>query len=169
MKYPPLNDSLPIPLSNGQRVSSFAKHCPACHTKVEAKNMQGLARQVDTRIILAAKAHCPQCQHHFNVACVIDEEKHVSRLWVPTGFLLWWLSGMEAPAPVSSPVEMPVVEINPEISTETLGVFDGKTIPAWIDWQGNRYRFERTDNGKALEKNEIRYNGLIFSRLMDTA
>lgn len=133
--------------------------------------MHGLARLIENRIILAARAECPQCQHQFNVTCVIDDQKQVSRLWIPTWFLLWWLSTLEAPTPTPMVVTPPTteIEINPDVSTETLGVFDGRVIPAWVDWQGNRYHFDRIDNGGAIKSNELRYAGLIFSRLQDKA
>lgn len=172
MEYRPLSESLPVPLPNGQQVRAFAKHCPGCHAKVEACHMRGLARSVEGQVFLAARASCPQCGHSFNVSCTIAADKTVSRLWVPAAFMLWWLSGLKTAAVkhAETPVLAPVLDINPELSPDSLGTFNGAAIPAWIDWQGRRYRFERTDTGAPLlQDGELRYRGLVFRRLEDTA
>lgn len=172
MKNLPLTQSLPAPLPNGQQIRYFAKLCPHCQAKVEAKHMRGLARTVENRVIVAATAECPECGHSFNIACVIDEQKQVSRLWIPTAFLLWWLSTLRPtalPAPKDeAPARLP--DVSPEaVSTDIAGSFGGKAIPAYIEWQNTRYVFERVDVGGPLQAHEVRYGGFVFTRPADTA
>lgn len=170
MKHAPIASQLPITLPNGQQIRYFAKHCPRCRHKVEAADMIGRAQRVEDRVLLAARAVCPACQHRFNVACVIDQEKHVTKLWIPTGFLLWWLKDQPAPEPVATtpPPEPPAaLPADLQISEETVGQFAGQPIPAWIITGGQRYVFDHVALGQTAAANERIVNGLIFREAKD--
>lgn len=139
--------------------------------------MRGLARNVNGQVFLAARAECPQCGHQFNISCVIAADKSVSRLWVPTWFMLWWLSGLEMDTPPPED-EGETLDGDPEplpppapvtVSSETLGSYDGRPIPAWVDWQGRRYRYHGVDKGQVLGEDCLRHDGLVFRRLEDIA
>lgn len=172
MSYPPLSESLPVPLPNGQQVRSFAKHCPRCHERVESSAMWGLARTVNGGVYLAARAICPQCGYRFNISCTIAENKTVSRLFIPTFILLWWLDGLdhhESATPDSEPAPPRIIASRATISTESVGFFNGRPIPAWIDTQGRRYLFQGVDTGQTLRPDELLHEGLIFRRVEDKA
>lgn len=140
--------------------------------------MRGLARNVNGQVFLAARAQCPQCGHQFNISCVIAPDKSVARCWVPTAFMLWWLSGLEPDTVVaeSEPPRAEPEQASPapiiadvQVSSEQIGSYGGQPIPAWVDWHGRRYSFLAIDQGQTLSSDSLRHAGMIFRRLEDKA
>ncbi|WP_024304601.1 hypothetical protein [Pseudogulbenkiania sp. MAI-1] len=147
---------LPLTFPNGNRISRFAKACPHCHGMVTAREMEGLARLLHDKIVLAAEAECPDCHRRFPVTCVISDDKRVHRVRMPLWLFRIWLklALRNLPEPQlqedwSVPEEAPRAGIrlanNAEItrSSEVLGQFDGTPISAWLEVDGRRFVFER--------------------------
>lgn len=84
-----LSSFLPLRFNNGQTISRFAKHCVRCNALVTATDMQGVASTIQNRIVIAAKARCPQCQAEFAVTCVITDDKQVHKVMLPYWMLRW--------------------------------------------------------------------------------
>ncbi|BEV72799.1 MULTISPECIES: hypothetical protein [unclassified Paludibacterium] len=173
---------LPISFANGTKVRRFAKHCPRCNTMVTADTMQGIAALLENRIFVAAKAHCPVCQKRFSVACVITDNRHVHRVLAPDWLFSLWLrmAVRNLPQPVNhhewalpeeeAPAQHGLVLKDSEDivhSEEILGKFDGITISSWIEYQGQRYHFERAapPGGIKLGVDEILFDGKLIYQL----
>ncbi|MBV8046228.1 MAG: hypothetical protein JO171_03695 [Paludibacterium sp.] len=173
---------LPISFANGTKVRRFAKHCPRCGTMVTADTMHGIAYLLENRIFVAAKAACPACQKRFSVACVITDNRHVHRVLAPDWLFALWLrmAVRNQPQPVHHrewelpdepvPVAQGLVLSDSEQivhSEEILGKFDGTPISSWIEYQGQRYHFERAapPGGIKLGADQILFDGKLIYQL----
>ncbi|MDF0604737.1 hypothetical protein HZU77_003590 [Neisseriaceae bacterium TC5R-5] len=155
---------LPVSFANGNSVRRFGKHCPKCQAMVAAEQMEGLLSKQKDKIFLVAQAHCPSCHHRFAVACVITNDKRVHRVGLPQWLFQFWLQMLTRhdPQPASKenwevePVESHGASLSssPRLvlaedssvvcSDEVIGRFQGEPIWAWIEYQGQRFIFERT-------------------------
>ncbi|AXE29789.1 hypothetical protein DK842_07750 [Chromobacterium phragmitis] len=171
---------LPLTFANGNSVRRFGKHCPQCRAMVGAEHMEGLASLMHGKIYLSAEACCPQCEQRFPVACVITEDKRVHRVLLPLWiFRLWMKSATRhdpqpsdndrweleqadsAPKGLTLPADAEVVR-----SEEILGRFQGEPICAWIEYQGQRFVFDRAapDNNQSLSASELLLEGRLIYR-----
>lgn len=172
---------LPISFSNGTKVRRFAKHCPHCRTMVNADCMQGLAALMENKIFVSARAECPACRKRFSLACVITDDRHVHRVMIPDWMFTLWLrlAARDLPQPVHHqeweleeeeetlpPLHDRIVADSERVlhSDEVLGKFDGIEIPSWIEFNGQRYTFERAapPGGIRLEAGEILFDGKLI-------
>lgn len=150
---PSLAGAFPLLLAHGVRVQRFSKHCPHCRHRVTASHMQGEAVVWRGRGWVAARAQCPLCHARFNVTCVILPSKQVHRIVLPRPVLALTLAGLRLGQPrVSAPVRPQPVEAEVlaglraaalEQSGEILGQYQGVAIPAWVQAEGRKYRFDR--------------------------
>jgi hypothetical protein len=175
---------LPISFANGTKVRRFAKHCPRCRTMVTADSMQGIAALMENRIFVSAKAQCPACRRRFSLACVITDDRHVHRVMIPDWMFAIWLRlavrdlpqpvhhhewDMEEDAPQPSLQERIIADTaSVQHSGKILGKFDGVDIPSWIEFNGQRYLFERAapPGGIRLEEGEILFDGKLIYQLI---
>ena len=155
---------LPMVFPSGVKVSSFAKHCPHCKTLVKAPSMDGIALLVVDRVFILATASCPQCQHEFEVKCMFDDSKQVHPVLLPAmimRFLMQWharqmlrkgipLRPAESKAEparddvkTQEPVGLLLSAQEVIRSDELLGRYQGIPIVAWIEYQGQRYDYDR--------------------------
>ena len=150
---------LPIYFSNGNSVRRFGKHCPNCEVMVGAQHMEGLASKHDERIFLAATACCPSCSHKFSVGCVITDDKRVHRVVLPYWIFQNWLKriarkdqkplsddSLGVHESQSTTIQGGLVLPSNVILTRSeqiLGRFNGKSINAWVEFQGKRFKFDR--------------------------
>lgn len=173
---------LPIRFTNGTKVRRFAKHCPRCHAMVGADAMDGLACLLENKIFVAARASCPVCHKRFPVACVITDDRHVHRVLIPDWMFGLWLrmAARDLPQPVDHREwDMPE-EQQPDMaglvlndseqvvhSGEVLGQFDGVRISSWIEYQGQRYEFERAapPGMVRLEQDQVLFDGKLIYHL----
>jgi len=173
---------LPICFKNGTKVRRFAKHCPRCHAMVSAEAMHGIAYLMDNKIFVAARGDCPSCHKRFPVACVITDDRHVHRVLIPDWMFALWLrlAVRNLPQPVVNHREWELNDEHPSKvglilsdsenvvrSDQVLGQFDGIKIASWIEYQGERYVFERAvpPGGAQLSENEVLFGGkLIYQR-----
>lgn len=150
--------------------------------------MQGVASTIQNRIVIAAKARCPQCQAEFAVTCVITDDKQVHKVMLPYWMLRWWLLRTPMPPVAGVPSRSSDWEYSPDASTnqpneslmpppvdnrvmtpsgETLGQFDGAPIPAWLNVDGERYDFVRPVVGRSasqLAHDEVCYEQRLVYR-----
>ena len=183
-----LSSFLPLRFNNGQTISRFAKHCVRCNALVTATDMQGVASTIQNRIVIAAKARCPQCQAEFAVTCVITDDKQVHKVMLPYWMLRWWLLRTPMPPVAGVPSRSSDWEYSPDATTdqpseslmpppvdnrvmtpsgETLGQFDGAPIPAWLNVDGERYDFVRPVVGRSasqLAHDEVCYEQRLVYR-----
>lgn len=173
---------LPISFANGTRIRHFGKHCPRCKTMVGAEDMHGLANLVQDKIFLAAHASCPKCNSRFSIGCVITDDKHVHRVMLPNWVFYIWLrvALRNAPQPAmqenwaldeaeeSTPTGVIVSQSNLVTrSEEILGRFQGEPICAWIEYEGQRFIFERAVPSLeqlSLAESELLFEGKLIYR-----
>lgn len=159
-----LDRFFPIKYPNGATVSRFAKHCPHCKQLVKASAMEGMALLLQDKVFVLADARCPQCQHGFTVKCVIDENKQVHPVGLPSflyRLMLQWGArkqvhtfrqqaewrmaqqaaddAEQAPAPGIRVADNGLVEKSADI----VGNFMGQPIHAWIVYNGQRLAYDR--------------------------
>lgn len=148
---------LPVTFPNGIKVRRFGKHCPHCHAMVGAESMLGSAHLLQDRLYLHAEATCRHCHTHFPIACVITPDKHVHRVLLPAWLFRLWLklATRHQPQPVlhdeweetdNTPAHKGViVEDSSQVtlSDDILGRFQDLPINAWVEYQGQRFVFER--------------------------
>jgi hypothetical protein len=172
---------LPISFPNGTKVRRFAKHCPRCHGMVSADTMHGIACLLDDKIFLSARSSCPACNKRFSVACVITDDRRVHRVLIPDWMFGLWLrlAVRDMPQPVDQqdwelnddqPASSGLMISDEEQITQSdqiLGKFDGITIFSWIEYQGQRYNFERAmpPGGVKLDNGDLLFNGKLIYRL----
>ena len=170
---PPLSRQLPLRFANGQTVSRFAKHCPRCRHVVGSEHMHGEVRLVQDRIVIAAKATCPQCDFSFGVTCIITDDKEVHHVALPNWILAWWLrrtlptplrddrearawryEAPKLPAAMATPASteadsppaagLPLPDVSRFVaSEEAVGRYQDQPIPAWLMLEDVRYAFHR--------------------------
>ncbi|KUM02249.1 hypothetical protein KIF53_18215 [Chromobacterium subtsugae] len=169
---------LPLTFANGNSVRRFGKHCPQCRAMVGAEHMEGIASLKQGKIFLSAEACCPQCRQRFPVACVITDDKRVHRVLLPLWMFRIWLNSAtrhdpqpenqdnweieaEEPKGLSLPADAEVVR-----SEEVLGRFQGEPICAWIEYQGQRFVFDRAapGNNLTLTPSELLFEGRLIYR-----
>ncbi|UTH75994.1 hypothetical protein [Chromobacterium sp. IIBBL 290-4] len=169
---------LPLTFANGNSVRRFGKHCPQCRAMVGAEHMEGLASLMKGKIFLSADASCPRCQHVFPVACVITDDKRVHRVMLPLWmFRLWlksatrndpqpsdndnWTVETEAPKGLELPADADVLR-----SDEIVGRFQGEPIFAWVEYQGQRFIFDRAaaSQNLRLTPSELLLEGRLIYR-----
>lgn len=158
---------LPMSFPSGVTVSSFAKHCPHCKTLVKATAMQGMALLVVDRVFILARAECPQCGQDFEVKCMFDDSKQVHPVLLPSfmvRLLMHWHARqlrkrglplqptvVTPPPPAADGAVLPSERIGLLLaddgdvvkSPDTLGSYLGQPIVAWIEYQGQRYDYDR--------------------------
>jgi len=177
-----ISSYLPVTFANGNRVRRFGKHCPRCHAMVGCEHMSGLASLQQDKLFLAAQAVCPSCQQRFPVACVISDDKRVHRVLLPLWIYRMWLqmATRNTPQPASqenwaveeAPAEaLPCGLIVPDAaavqgSDDILGRFADLPIPAWVEYQGQRFVFERAapPGQFGLQSNELLLAGRLIYR-----
>lgn len=173
---------LPICFPNGTKVRRFAKHCPRCHAMVSADAMTGIACLLENKIFVSARSLCPSCMKRFSVACVITEDRHVHRVLIPDWMFGLWLrlAVRDLPQPVNhrewelAEDAMPatpglVVSDSEQVtqSDQVLGQFDGQKIFSWIEYQGQRYDFQRAapPGGAHLTEGDLLFNSKLIYHL----
>lgn len=150
-----ISRQLPKRFANGTKIRRFAKPCTRCKHVVEAKDMDGQLLMIDNRLFLAAHAHCPQCRHRFNVACIITTERRVLPVRLPLWLFRLWLK-LVAPKAViitendpgwqfseDAPATTRPLEAELAFSAAVVGRFQGQDIPAACHYQSHPYHFER--------------------------
>ncbi|BBH15401.1 hypothetical protein ACSVCE_21760 [Chromobacterium haemolyticum] len=174
---------LPISFANGNSVRRFGKHCPSCRAMVGSEHMEGIASKQQDKIFLAAQARCPSCGVGFPVRCVITDDKRVHRVLLPHWAFRMWLqmatrNDPQPPgddnwtledAPAETAQQGFVLPDNAFVtrSEEVLGRFQGEPINAWIEYQGQRFVFERAapPSGDArLDASELLFEGRLIYR-----
>ncbi|OHX11033.1 hypothetical protein C2134_07390 [Chromobacterium sinusclupearum] len=169
---------LPLTFANGNSVRRFGKHCPQCRSMVSAEHMEGIASLMQGKIFLSADARCPKCGETFPVACVISDDKRVHRVVLPLWIFRMWLKSATRhdPQPVDNDSwqvenESPqglMLSADAEVvrSEEILGRFQGEPICAWIEYQGQRFVFDRaaSSNNLALTPSELLLEGRLIYR-----
>lgn len=166
-----ISRQLPKIFANGTKIRRFAKPCTRCQHVVEAQNMDGQLLMIDNRLFLAARAHCPQCAHRFQVACIITPERRVLPVRLPLWLFRVWLK-IVAPKAVIITEADPAWEFHANneapksqltrpaeadlaFSETVIGRFQGLDIPAACHYQSHPYRFERiAPIGRPIEANE---------------
>lgn len=149
--YRPISSYLPMTFKNNTRVQKFAKQCPQCGTVVDAQQMLGAAVMMDDMIILAAEGLCPQCKHRFKVACIIDSQKKVQKIWLPLFFLRWYLAAeLKKRPPQAMPAELADTEPTPPPAKpalpegQAIGRYQGFDITPFVWVEGQRYAYKAT-------------------------
>lgn len=172
---------LPLTFANGNRISRFAKACPHCHGMVTARDMEGIARLLHDKIVLAAEAQCPECGKRFPVTCVISDDKRVHRVRMPLWLFRIWLKlalrnlpepqlqedwSMQEEAPKAGIQLTDSAQVTR--SSEVLGQFDGTPISAWLEVDGRHFVFERAlppAGHLCLNDSELLFEGKLVYRL----
>ncbi|QEL57128.1 hypothetical protein [Chromobacterium paludis] len=169
---------LPLTFANGNSVRRFGKHCPQCRAMVGAEHMEGIASLMQGKIFLSADAQCPKCGETFPVACVITDDKRVHRVMLPLWMFRLWLrtATRHDPQPADNdsweveaePAQGLMLSADAEVvrSEEILGRFQGEPICAWIEYQGQRFVFDRATSGGNLRltPSELLLEGRLIYR-----
>lgn len=173
---------LPISFGNGTKVRRFAKHCPHCRAMVNADCMHGIAALLENKIFVSARAQCPACQRRFSLACVITDDRHVHRVMLPDWMFGLWLrmavrdlpqpvhhQEWEMPEPEQPALQDRIIANSEQVqhSDKILGKFDGIDIPSWIEFNGQRYLFQRAapPGGIRLEDGEVLFDGKLIYQM----
>jgi hypothetical protein len=190
LKLQPLPHYLPFQFRNGVIIRQFSKPCLRCNEILHSQHMYGLIRPIDNYAALAAQAKCPVCKLQFNIACIINDQKEVRRVLLPTLLFRWYLqilpSTARMPAPSqntheaaqpfaspSSPVPSPLPadtasapSFHFDRSEEAIGHYNGKPIPAYIIMDNEPIPFARVAAANPqLKAGEYLIDGyLIYSK-----
>lgn len=170
-----LDNFLPVRFRNGTVIKQFSKPCLYCGAMLHARHMHGVARLIDNRLALAATAACPECRRDFGVACVIDHDKRVRRVTVPS-----WLFGLylrmlpEQPGEQASrdmaaqavreeaqpPVpDTPAPAIDYPRADTSVGRYGDLPIPAYIVVDGRQVPFDRVEPQGRIGQGEFLLDG----------
>lgn len=186
-KLDKISHFLPIRFANGTKVRRFAKHCPKCRTIIEADAMLGIAHLINNRIFIIAQACCPHCQLRFSIKCMVNSRRRVRSVLLPDRLLSFCLKlcVRNLPQPLPKPPLWPfheashlradsgkVLAENEAItySDELLGQFDGTKIFSWIEFQGQRYVFERAappGNPLPLSAGQVLLSGKLIYQMTE--
>lgn len=173
---------LPIAFCSGTKVHRFGKHCPNCKTMVSADTMEGIASLLNNKIFIAAKGRCPICNTQFPISCIITDDKKVHRVLLPSWLFQRWLAFTvrNDPQPIhhqewelveKEPCQKSRILCDSDLiihSDEVLGSYQGKRISAWIEYQGQRFIFERAAPPSSiynLSEGELLFDGQLIYRL----
>lgn len=166
---------LPVRFKRGTLVKQFSKPCIQCGEVLQGRHMHGIARMIDDHLALAATAHCPKCETRFGVACVIDSDKRVRRVSLPTwGFKLYLRVLKPLPGEAAAHEEA-VAQVAREAAAgvartaaasvdypradSALGQYQGKPIPTYIVVDGREVPFDRIEPDGRVATGEYLLDG----------
>jgi hypothetical protein len=170
-----LDHFLPTRFKRGTVVKQFSKPCINCGQMLQASQMHGIARLLDDHLALAATAKCPSCDTRFEVSCVIDSEKRVRRVVLPSWLYKLYLRTIplqpgeraahdEAQAQLSredGKTASPSPEVHYPRASVSLGQYQGKPIPAYILVCGREVPFDRIAPDGRATSGEYVIDGLF--------
>lgn len=150
-----LDRFLPQVFPSGVKVSSFAKHCPHCKKLVKSPAMHGVALLVVDRVFILARAECPQCGNRFEVKCtcllptlmvrwlMLWHARQLRRRGIPLKPLATVVDDEVDAVTTQERVGLLLADSEVTKSPETVGSYLGLPIVAWIEYQGQRYNYDR--------------------------
>lgn len=139
---------LPLHLSDGLVLSGVELDCRGCGVPYRLTSGAGRAGLQGAKVALAASGDCPRCGTRARFLVLVDAVQRKARVQRVSRLGLWFAQAMirlgaevqAAPAPEAAPVPVTPPPPAPEVrrAGESLGLYQGVPIPAWISVDGRK-------------------------------